>query len=690
MSGSSTGAGPADNKADLNYMRLLMEAQHTSILQAQQDRAALAERMSRFEEASAQRIAWLEEAILLLSTKREDPPEQSSTTATPLPLGRVDLQRFRTSDGLAYDGPFHGVEPFLKWMNAVQLFFASKGILHNTNKIRIVGSLIRKVNVLSFYSNRVEALLSLSWAQFKSEIFDFALPSLWRTTLRDQLRDFWMRDAESFSAFSTRACTIQTLVNFDGDPNVVDGKCLPLISDLELAERVLHGLPSELKALVKNHQVLFKRPFKYIEFESRTQVFFERLPKKSSTSRFLIGSSTASSLPTTGCPSRDETIWRVHSFLDFQGKCHHCKKRCRSLAGSCPSSLNRMFVEVPSSFATPPKPSNYKPPKALPPSSSGAGRPTQSPAGCAPSKVLVSAVEDDSTFLDLDAASVAAFAAIDEQLGLACEEEYVAPSLPDRIVILFNCGDLNLRGLVDIGSEINLIAEHAVNRARLVRQPLSRPTTVHLALDETSATPFLLHDFFCTTLSHSPSSSSFPDVSLRVSPIKGRYDMILGVPFLAHFNLSVSVLSCCLTFEDSPCCMFGFRCPIAMNPPVVSTCSVAVLGPHEDVSRRILKDYEDLFPVDIPAMLDDAELEGLFTDGTFPDKLQNADSWVRHIIILTDPNAVINKCQYSYPQKHLTSWCTLLDQHVNAGQLRCLSSQYTTCVNPISLVLSQR
>ncbi|PLW44578.1 hypothetical protein PCASD_05135 [Puccinia coronata f. sp. avenae] len=149
MSGPSSGKGSADNKAELNYICLLMEAQHNSMVQAQQDRAASAKRMTCLKEASAQQITCLEEAIMLLSTKCEDPPAQLSATAAPLPLGQVNLQQFCISNGL-----FQGVKQFLKWVNLVQLFFVSKGVItHDTDKIFIVGSVIRKFNVLAFYSN---------------------------------------------------------------------------------------------------------------------------------------------------------------------------------------------------------------------------------------------------------------------------------------------------------------------------------------------------------------------------------------------------------------------------------------------------------------------------------------------------------------------------------------------------------
>jgi hypothetical protein len=173
-----------DDKTD--YLRMLMEMQHNQLLQAQQDCAASAKRMTRFKEASAQRIAQLEEVILLMSTRTQDSPDHRATTPR---SDCIDLQRFCTADGPLFSSPFHDIECFLNWVNAVQIFFASKGVSHDTNKIRIIGSLICEVNILAFYSNQVDLLLQLSWAKFKSELFDFALPLLWRTTLRDQLRD---------------------------------------------------------------------------------------------------------------------------------------------------------------------------------------------------------------------------------------------------------------------------------------------------------------------------------------------------------------------------------------------------------------------------------------------------------------------------------------------------------------------
>jgi hypothetical protein len=182
--------------------------------------------------------------------------------------------------------------------------------------------------------------------------------------LCDQLQDLRLWENETFATFSTRARTIQTLAKFYGTGNAVDGEWPVTISDLELAETVVYGLPSELKAPVKNHEILLKRPFRYIDFESRTQLFYKGLPCKTSSSQCPAGNLAQSTSAPVTCVPREETIWRVNLFLDSQGRCHHCKKRCGSVPGRCPNSLTHVFVEIPLSFFTPPKPADYKPLKA--------------------------------------------------------------------------------------------------------------------------------------------------------------------------------------------------------------------------------------------------------------------------------------------------------------------------------------
>ncbi|PLW26614.1 hypothetical protein PCASD_25541 [Puccinia coronata f. sp. avenae] len=217
-----------------DFMQLMMETQHQSMLQAQSERTAAAACM-----------ACLEEAILLLSLKTEEAPH----TATPSHVtpGRFNLQRFQTTDGPCYKGPFQQVEPFLKWIHAVKVFFATKGVSHDADKIHIVGSLIWEINTLTFYSNGVEGFVQGSWAEFKNFLFAFALTPLWQTKLRDRIQPLEMKDSKAFLMYSTRACmTLQSMVNFDN----------PTFSNFSLAEFVVLGLPLKLKALVNNFQIM--------------------------------------------------------------------------------------------------------------------------------------------------------------------------------------------------------------------------------------------------------------------------------------------------------------------------------------------------------------------------------------------------------------------------------------------------
>ncbi|PLW49338.1 hypothetical protein PCASD_02724 [Puccinia coronata f. sp. avenae] len=145
-------------------------------------------------------IATQKASIIQSQTDREATPES----------GRVDLQKFKTSDG-----PFHAIKPFLNWVKALEIFFLTKGILHDTDKITIVGSLIRETNTLAFYASKAETLGTFTWLGFKELLFGFALPPLWHTTLKLKLRELQMRDSESFLTFSTRGRTLMSLYNFD-------------------------------------------------------------------------------------------------------------------------------------------------------------------------------------------------------------------------------------------------------------------------------------------------------------------------------------------------------------------------------------------------------------------------------------------------------------------------------------------
>ncbi|KAH9461829.1 hypothetical protein KEM48_009668 [Puccinia striiformis f. sp. tritici PST-130] len=90
---TSVPAFPASTMSTEDMLRVYIQAQHTSALQA-------TARMER-----------LEDAVLELSLKPE--PRKSPAVVEP---GRIDLQRFKTSDGPMFTGPFQSVEPFITWI----------------------------------------------------------------------------------------------------------------------------------------------------------------------------------------------------------------------------------------------------------------------------------------------------------------------------------------------------------------------------------------------------------------------------------------------------------------------------------------------------------------------------------------------------------------------------------------------
>jgi hypothetical protein len=264
-----------------------MSAQHASIVQAQQER-----------EASAARITRLEETLIALSLKRDaqPTPPRNETDC-------IDLQRFKTSDGLMFNGPFHAIEPFLKWIHGAQIFFATKDVRHNADKIRILGSLIRETNTLAFYASLIDTLVTGTWENFKAAMFDFALPPLWRTTLRRKIHKLCLGNTESFIVYSNRARTLQSMVNFE----------TVTITDFDLAEWVTFGVSPELRALITNHQVLRASPFTYSAFEQRVAEFYDGLPKRPTTKP---GSTSKTPATTSNPVAKEQTIWCIHAFLD--------------------------------------------------------------------------------------------------------------------------------------------------------------------------------------------------------------------------------------------------------------------------------------------------------------------------------------------------------------------------------------
>lgn len=326
---------PDVNGSYRNWFHAVLKVQHEGALQAQDD-CQLAREQHR---AASDRLAQLEEAMITLALKTKPTGQHTP----PIP-NRVDLQKFCTSNGPIFHGPFQEAKPFLRWINGVQIFFETKGVVNSSDKIKIIGSLISETNILAFYATKAKNFVSKTRKDFCARLFKFALPPLWQTKLKKQIRHLQMRDDETFMGYSTHARTIQHMLNF----------VRVSVDDFELAEYLTCGLSASLEARVNDHQLLCALPFIYSEFESRVSGFYTGLHKFQSTKAVA---STPSPAP-PGHISKEDFIWRIHSYLDSRGICHFCKENCGNAAGACPGPIDRSLVDIPPLFKTPPKPTN--------------------------------------------------------------------------------------------------------------------------------------------------------------------------------------------------------------------------------------------------------------------------------------------------------------------------------------------
>ncbi|KNE87578.1 hypothetical protein PSTG_19036, partial [Puccinia striiformis f. sp. tritici PST-78] len=109
------------------------------------------------------------------------------------------------------------------------------------------------------------------------------------------------------------------------------------------------------------------------------------------------------------------------------------------------------------------------------------------------------------------------------------------PSQPSRQLIK------SFNSLFLKGSEVNIISTTTIERMQVATFESAKPTIVNLAMDNTGLKPIILRHSAKLSLSVLWSPLTFDDIILKVGPIKGDYDMILGIHFLSKFNLSASI-----------------------------------------------------------------------------------------------------------------------------------------------------
>ncbi|OAV96734.1 hypothetical protein PTTG_12500 [Puccinia triticina 1-1 BBBD Race 1] len=382
--------GGTEGMSIADCLRVVIEIQQTNALQlqaaqqkAEEDRLQAAEQ--RRLDAEQRRL----DAKKFVKQRRNDREriralekatsvKQESSSATPdLEEGRIDLTRFKASDGPHFKGPVQQVKPFLTWMQGVSIFYSTKAVKHADDKRLILGALITNTNLLAFYTNESPKFEGKPWDEFKARLFEFCLPEDWRADIRRSIVQLKMLPSESFLEFSNRARTLQSLVNFE----------TASFEDFDLAEFIALSLPHALQVKVREFQLLKKKPFNFGEFECRVNGFYVDMPRPRT-----IPSHSSSTLPPQDNGVLSPYLWRLFSYLDSIGKCHYCKTYCGNTAGACPRPLDQNKIHIAPSFSIPPQPTNYVAPRAWPnaqgpssgkPTSPTAGRPTGRPAGVA-------------------------------------------------------------------------------------------------------------------------------------------------------------------------------------------------------------------------------------------------------------------------------------------------------------------
>ena len=106
----------------------------------------------------------------------------------------------------------------------------------------------------------------------------------------------------------------------------------------------------------------------------------------------------------------------------------------------------------------------------------------------------------------------------------------------------------------------------------------------------------------------------FPEVVLKVGPIMGNYDVILGTPFLSRFNLSVPIALKSLQCNDTNRAIFYYcgTTSVAAATDLPKLLSSDLLA---KLCGKILQEFQDLFPGDIPPVSVKPDYLGNLVDG---------------------------------------------------------------------------
>jgi hypothetical protein len=177
--------------------------------------------------------------------------------------------------------------------------------------------------------------------------------------------------------------------------------------------------------------------------------------------------------------------------------------------------------------------------------------------------------------------------------------------------------------------------------------------------------------------------------------------LILGIPFLSSHHIVIDANARTAKDKRSGYDLLHPRIPIrewaperVVPPPTSPKTHKASITTLENASEPALASY--LLPSPIMAAVrerietisfqeelkrKDEELRLKFEDCfplRLPDTTTGVPDHIYHQIRLKDPNQTIKGCSYSVPKKYHDSWKRLLDEHLHAGRIRSLSSEYSS------------
>lgn len=352
----------------------------------------------------------------------------------------------------------------------------------------------------------------------------------------------------------------------------------------------------------------------------------------------------------------------------------------------CTNARSATIVRIPADYQAPPMlaltAEGYVAEPTVNQSGSVGGRraprqPTTRPAG-APSHTTVSAIDMMPTELVDIAATYEALNEFIQEEDLA--SRYAPPSHAPIIVELI-CNGVKIRALADTGSGTNLMLRTMSDDLQIRVTPLQRTVRVNLAIANRAPPEVLTHVTSATFRCEEP-AIKFGAAFFKLAKLHKQYDCILGGPFLSKFNLDVSLHKRCLKYVPTGLIIPQKGALLQQRMMINAALNeMDFLNTQCDLNKKeeaLLREYADLFPGDIPAVTDGEDEWLSDSNGITPPLMHNESSKVRHKIVLTHPNVVINERQYGYPQRYLTAWRKLLNQHIQAGSIRKSSSQYAS------------